>query len=85
MITVDLPVGGKRERDFRNDFGSRSASRARTCSTSHRGRAWALSMLRRGMPVMENLVGFTPEAIERRGGRLHRSAATTTRPSTGTG
>lgn len=58
MITVDLPVGGKRERDFRNhlsfpfhytphnllDFASRPL--------------WALGILRNGLPVMENLKGL---------------------------
>ena len=62
VITVDLPVGGKRERDFRNDFGIPfSFTRKNVLDFASRP-LWALSMLRHGMPVMENLVGFTPEA-----------------------
>jgi len=62
VITVDLPVGGKRERDFRNDFGIPfSFTRKNVLDFASRPR-WALSMLRHGMPVMENLIGFTPEA-----------------------
>jgi (S)-mandelate dehydrogenase len=62
VLTVDLPVGGKRERDFRNDFGIPfSFTRKNVVDFASRP-LWALSMLRHGMPVMENLVGFTPEA-----------------------
>lgn len=64
MITVDLPVGGKRERDLRNDFAVpfRFTPRNVLDFASHPG--WALSMLRHGMPAMENLADFTPEATD---------------------
>ncbi len=63
MITVDLPVGGKRERDTATTSPSRSASHRATSSTSPRRPRWALPMLRKGMPVMENVVGFSAKAV----------------------
>lgn len=62
VVTVDLPVGGKRERDFRNDFGIPFSFTRRNVMDFASRPLWALSMLRQGMPVMENLIGFTPEA-----------------------
>jgi (S)-mandelate dehydrogenase len=62
MITVDLPVGGKRERDFANDFAVpfRFTSKNFVDFASRPG--WVLSILRHRMPVLENVAGFTPEA-----------------------
>src|SRR2546428_9336357 len=62
MITVDVPVGGKRERDFRNDFAIRFRFTPRNVLdfASHPG--WVLSVLRHGMPVLENVVDLAPEA-----------------------
>jgi (S)-mandelate dehydrogenase len=62
IVTVDLPVGGKRERDFRNDFAIPFRFTRKNFFDFSSRPGWALSMLRQGMPVMENLVGFTPEA-----------------------
>jgi (S)-mandelate dehydrogenase len=62
VVTVDLPVGGKRERDFRNDFAIPFRFTRKNVFDFASRPAWALSMLREGMPVMENLIGFTPEA-----------------------
>jgi (S)-mandelate dehydrogenase len=63
MITVDLPVGGKRERDNRNHFAIPFRFTSRNLRDFASSPGWALGMLRSGMPVMENLVGFTPEAL----------------------
>jgi (S)-mandelate dehydrogenase len=62
MVTVDVPVGGKRERDFRNDFSVpfRFTSRNLLDFASRPG--WALSMLRYGMPVLENVASLAPES-----------------------
>jgi (S)-mandelate dehydrogenase len=62
MITVDVPVGGKRERDFRNDFTMpfRFSPRNVLDFAAHPG--WVLSVLRYGMPVLENVAEFAPEA-----------------------
>jgi (S)-mandelate dehydrogenase len=62
MITVDLPVGGLRERDLRNDFAIPFRFTAKNVLDFASHPRWALRMLRGGMPVMENLAGFTPEA-----------------------
>ena len=55
MITVDLPVGGKRERDFRNDlvFPIKYTPRNVLDFASRPG--WSLAMLTKGIPVMENV------------------------------
>ncbi|HTO51049.1 MAG TPA: alpha-hydroxy acid oxidase [Burkholderiales bacterium] len=62
VVTVDLAVGGKRERDMRNDFSVPFHFTRRNLLDFATRPAWALDMLARGMPVMENLVGFENEA-----------------------
>lgn len=62
VITVDLPVGGKRERDFRNDFRLPFHFTAKNFLDFALSPRWGLRMLRHGMPVMENLKGLAPEA-----------------------
>lgn len=61
MITVDLPVGGKRERDARNHFGVPFRFTARNLLDFASKPGWACGM-RSGMPLLENLEGFEPEA-----------------------
>jgi len=58
VITVDLPVGGKRERDFHNHFSIPFRFSARNVLDFASRPRWALDMLLRGMPVMENLRGL---------------------------
>jgi (S)-mandelate dehydrogenase len=55
MITVDLPVGGKRERDLHNDFTIPFRFTARNLLDFARHPGWTLRMLRAGIPTMENL------------------------------
>ena len=62
MITVDLPVGGKRERDLRNDFAIPFRFTPKNVLDFATRPAWALSMLLQGVPVMENLSGFSAES-----------------------
>jgi (S)-mandelate dehydrogenase len=62
VITVDLPVGGKRERDFRNEFAIPFRFTRRNVMDFASRPVWALAMLRHGVPQMENLAGFMPEA-----------------------
>ncbi len=62
IITVDLPVGGKRERDFRNDFAVPFRFTRRNLLDFASRPRWALAILRSGMPVWENLIGFTAES-----------------------
>ncbi len=61
MITVDLPVGGKRERDYRNDFSLPFRYTRRNLIDFASRPRWALDMLARGLPIMENLRGFIPK------------------------
>lgn len=67
MITVDLPVGGKRERDFHNDMSIPFRYTTRNLIDFASRPRWAMQMLTRGMPVMENLRGITPAATNARG------------------
>ena len=62
MVTVDVPVGGKRERDFRNDFAIRFRFTLRNVLDFATRPLWVLDILRHGMPVLENVVGLAPEA-----------------------
>jgi len=63
MITVDLPVGGKRERDYRNDFSVPFQYTLKNMLDFASRPVWALDMLFRGVPALENLEGFTPAAV----------------------
>ncbi len=59
MVTVDVPVGGKRERDFRNDFSIPFRFTPRNVLDFATRPVWALDMLVRGVPQLENLAGMT--------------------------
>jgi (S)-mandelate dehydrogenase len=58
LFTVDLPVGGKRERDFRNDFSVPFRFTPRNVLDFASRPAWALDMLMNGTPALENLAGL---------------------------
>jgi (S)-mandelate dehydrogenase len=60
MITVDLPVGGKRERDYRNDFSIPFRFTPRNLADFSCRPSWAARMLLSGVPVLENLAGLSP-------------------------
>ncbi len=62
VITVDLPVGGKRERDFRNDFSVPFRFTTKNVWDFMQHPRWLSSVVRHGMPVMENLVGLEKQA-----------------------
>ena len=62
VITVDLPVGGKRERDFRNDFSVPFRFTAKNIFDFVQHPHWLSSILRHGMPIMENLIGLETQA-----------------------
>lgn len=62
IVTTDVQVGGKRERDYRNDFALPFRYTARNLLDFASRPAWALDMLVHGVPVMENLRGLAPEA-----------------------
>jgi (S)-mandelate dehydrogenase len=58
LVTVDLPVSGKRERDPRNGFHTPYSPNWRNSKDVVLKPAWALDMLRNGLPGMANLEGY---------------------------
>ena len=58
LVTVDLPVSGKRERDPRNGFHTPYRPNWRNSRDVIFKPAWALDMLRNGLPGMANLEGY---------------------------
>jgi (S)-mandelate dehydrogenase len=58
VVTVDLPVGGKRERDVRNAFSAPFRASWRNSHDMWRKPAWLLDIARNGIPKMENLEGL---------------------------
>ncbi|MFW7347236.1 MAG: alpha-hydroxy acid oxidase [Pigmentiphaga sp.] len=60
VVTVDVPVGGKRERDLRNDCAMPFRFTARNVAAFAARPRWALGMLRHGVPAMANLAGLDP-------------------------
>ena len=55
MITVDLPVGGKRERDFRNQLVFPFKYTPKNVLDFATRPLWSLGMLLKGVPQMENI------------------------------
>ncbi|MBP7565164.1 MAG: alpha-hydroxy-acid oxidizing protein [Burkholderiaceae bacterium] len=68
VLTVDVPEGGKRERDLRNDFTMPFRFTPRNVAAFAARPAWALDMLRRGVPQLENLAPASEAATVRRSG-----------------
>jgi (S)-mandelate dehydrogenase len=66
MVTADLPVGGKRERDIRNDFSIPFRFTPRNVLDFATRPAWALDMLLRGVPLLENLAGMADGGTDTR-------------------
>lgn len=60
VVTVDVPVPAKRERDARNGFALPFRLSAATALDMARHPAWALAMARRGQPRFENLAPYAP-------------------------
>jgi len=67
LVTVDLPVSGKRERDPRNGFHTPYSPNWRNSRDVIFKPAWALEILRYGLPGMANLEGYpfsTPKGTD---------------------
>src|SRR5687767_5982771 len=58
LVTVDLAVSGKRERDPRNGFHTPYSPNGRNSRDVVFKPAWALDMLRNGLPGMANVRGY---------------------------
>ena len=63
VITVDLPVGGNRERDRRNHFSVPFKFTGHNLWDFASKPAWWSRIARHGMPVMENLLGLAAHQI----------------------
>jgi (S)-mandelate dehydrogenase len=61
MITVDLPVGGKRERDLRNGYSTPFRIGPKVAFDALRHPRWLWAVSRRGLPVSGNLIGLAPD------------------------
>ena len=64
VVTVDLPTGGKRERDLRNGISIPLRPNARQLLDIARKPAWALRMLRQGSPQFENVRGLLSDGSD---------------------
>ncbi len=58
LVTVDLAVAGKRERDLRNGFGTPLRPNWRNSRDLWAKPAWLWDLARHGVPQMENLAGY---------------------------
>ena len=58
LVTVDLPVSGKRERDPRNGFHTPYSPNWRNSRDVMFKPAWLLEVMRHGLPGMANLEGY---------------------------
>jgi (S)-mandelate dehydrogenase len=63
MITVDLAVGGKRDRDLHNGLELPFRINRRNFLDFASRPLWSLPMLLKGVPVMENVIGYVPEKV----------------------
>jgi (S)-mandelate dehydrogenase len=63
MITVDLAVGGKRDRDLHNGLELPFRINARNFLDFASHPFYSLPMLAQGVPVMENVLGYVPEKV----------------------
>jgi len=65
VVTVDLPIGGKRERDAYNRFTQPYRLSVGQVLEAFTKPAWSLSVIRNGgLPTLENLHGFTRKKRE---------------------
>jgi len=64
IITIDMPTGGKRERDIRNDFGLPFRFTPRNVVDFASRPGWVYRLMRAGMPELENMRGFVPDAVD---------------------
>jgi len=64
IITIDMPTGGKRERDLRNDFGLPFRFTPRNVLDFASRPGWVARLARAGMPVLENMLGFVPDTLD---------------------
>ncbi len=64
LVTVDLPMSGKRERDPRNGFVTPFRPNWRNSRDVWRKPAWLLDIARQGLPGMENFHGYKFSSVK---------------------
>jgi L-lactate dehydrogenase (cytochrome) len=64
VVTVDIPTQTRRERDMRNGLSVPPAVSARTLADILGRPAWALAMLRQGVPEFLNLKPYLPTNLK---------------------
>src|SRR4051812_4233124 len=64
LVTVDLPVSGKRERDPRNGFVTPYRPNWRNCRDLWAKPAWLLDIARQGLPQMVHFEGYKFSATD---------------------
>jgi (S)-mandelate dehydrogenase len=64
LVTVDLPVSGKRERDPRNGFITPFRPNWRNSRDLWMKPAWLLDIMRNGLPGMENFAGYKFSSVK---------------------
>src|SRR5688572_10555602 len=64
LVTVDLPVSGKRERDPRNGFITPFRPNWRNSRDLWMKPAWLFDIARNGLPGMENFVGYKFSSVK---------------------
>ncbi|MEB5964140.1 MULTISPECIES: alpha-hydroxy-acid oxidizing protein [Comamonas] len=72
VMTVDVPLNGKRERDVRSGFGLPFRYTPRVIQDIARHPRWAWSMLRHGAPRMANFAGLDAHNVELQAALLAR-------------
>lgn len=64
VLTVDVPVSSKRERNLRNNFGLTFKLNIATALEGLRHLPWIAGYLRNGMPIFENWSGYGGSAAD---------------------
>jgi L-lactate dehydrogenase (cytochrome)/(S)-mandelate dehydrogenase len=64
VLTVDVPVSSKRERNIRNNFGLTFRLNWRAVIDGLRHLPWVVEFLRNGMPVFENWTPYASNAAD---------------------
>jgi (S)-mandelate dehydrogenase len=72
VLTVDVQVNGKRERDMRNGFSLPLRYTPRLIFDCFRHPYWSLDLLRQGMPQMKNLADKGIEDVDAQAALLRR-------------
>jgi (S)-mandelate dehydrogenase len=67
VMTVDVPVPSKRERNMRNGFGLSVTFKLSTIAEALTHPAWVASYLRHGKPMFENWASYAPSGTNSTG------------------